>query len=233
MKFNKNAIIVGLLVLVVGLLMVFNLDATAWISVGGSLLASSLVILLNAFLVDAVKEDPLKEWGIEKVYYTRAEKNNDSDPLLDKARFRVDGVAFGLSSFRAKNQGRVENALRNGVNFRLLVMNPNSQFVRQRDLEEDNQQGHIAKTIHSLVSWADELNKKGYKGKIEVKGYSCMTLDFYWRIDDDIYIGPYWYKRPSQVTITYKFKKSGKCFATYAEYFEQLWSSTEMEKLTS
>lgn len=232
MKVNKNAIIVALILCIVGLVLIFKMQSPTWIGVGGSLLASSLVILLNVFLVERVPEDPLKDWGIAKVYETRAEKNADSDPHLDKARHCVDGIAFGLSSFRGKNAERVRACLNRGVSFRFLVMDPDSPFVHAREEEEGAQHGHIEKTIRDLVHWADELNAQKFKGRIEIRGYQCMTLDFYWRIDDEIYMGPYWYGRPSQVTITYKLKRSGRCFATYSEYFDKLWYDPSMRKLT-
>ena len=238
MEINKNAVIVSLLLALGGILLAFAdafyfmTESKIWIGIGCSLLASSLVILLNALLVDRVRADPLREWGIEKAYDSRQAKNADADPSLEHAHFRVDGVAFGLSAFRSKNCERVESAMARGVNFRFLVMDPDSPYASQRDKEEGNKTGHIAKTIHGLVDWANELNKKGFRGKIEVRGYQCMTLDFYWRIDDDIYIGPYWYNRPSSGTITYKFTPSGRCAKLYAEYFEQLWHAPGMRTLT-
>ena len=57
-----------------------------------------------------------------------------------------------------------------------------------------------------------------------------MTLDFYWRTDNVIYIGPYWNGYESQQTITYKFLKGGKGFKMYSDYFEKLW---ENDTLTS
>ena len=75
------------------------------------------------------------------------------------------------------------------------------------------------------------INTKKYKGKTEVRGYQCMTLDFYWRLDDDLYIGPYWYGIGSQQTITYRFKKGRKGFDIYEEYFENLWSNEELTKV--
>ena len=59
------------------------------------------------------------------------------------------------------------------------------------------------------------------------EGYKCMTLDFYWRVDDEIYIGPYWYGIGSQQTITYKFIAGKQGFEVYAEYFERLWENEE------
>ena len=58
-----------------------------------------------------------------------------------------------------------------------------------------------------------------------MRGYSTMTLDFYWRVDDYLYVGPYWYGVESQQTITYKFLDGGKGFTQYSDYFEELWNN--------
>lgn len=115
--------------------------------------------------------------------------------------------------------------MRKGVNFRLLVMNPESDFMKAREKEEGNE---IKNSINDLVNWANQLNLKSKKGKIIVKGYDAMTLDFYWRVDDDIYIGPYWYGYKSSDTVTYKFNSRGKGFRLYTDYFESLWENQEL-----
>ena len=58
-----------------------------------------------------------------------------------------------------------------------------------------------------------------------------MTLDFYWRVDDELYIGPYWYGISSQQTITYKFSEGGKGFNQYTSYFDDLWNDNELTKV--
>lgn len=105
-KFNLMAIIAGLIFFVIGLFLAL-MDAFVWDSptaivsnIGCSLLASAVVALITALLVDRRKENPLDEWKISKIYSTRAEKNADSDPELERARYQVDAVAFGLSNFR-------------------------------------------------------------------------------------------------------------------------------------
>lgn len=79
-----------------------------------------------------------------------------------------------------------------------------------------------------MVEWADTLNAKNFKGKIIVKGYNSMTLDFYWRVDNTVYVGPYWYGVDSQQTITYKFLDGGKGFTQYTEYFSSLWDNKRL-----
>lgn len=112
-------------------------------------------------------------------------------------------------------------------------MNPESAFVSEREKEENESQGQIKNTITQLIEWAEKLNKKGKNGTIEIKGYNCMTLDFYWRVDNEVYIGPYWQGISSQQTITYKFEEGGLGFQQYTEYFENLWNNPDNTVLVS
>ena len=220
-------------VLIVGDTYWWETRNNAWLSVGCSLVAAALISCLNVLLVDWVRERPIEKWKLEKIYATRSEKNMDSDPKLKELQYRLDGVAFGLKSFRTKQGVQVEDAMRRGVNVRLVTMDPDSRFVGQRELEEKEASGQIRNTIMQLVEWADALNRKGYKGCITVKGYSCMTLDFYWRMDNELYIGPYWYGWDSQQTVTYKFINGGRGFDLYTQYFDALWNDEKlMRKLT-
>ena len=111
---------------------------------------------------------------------------------------------------------------------RLLAMNPNSVFAKQRAIEENVHPDSIRDSIFKLVKWVNKLNKQSNKGQIEIKYYNAMTLDFYWRIDDDLYVGPYMYDIVSQQTITAKFSKGGKGFDLYSRYFDDLWNDDNL-----
>ena len=232
-KYNLKSIIAGLIVAIIGILMIicdvfwWKTTPMVWISIGCSLIASALVILLNAFLVDAQIYNPLDDWRLKTITSTRAEINNDCEIEMERARHQVDIVAFGLRSFRTTHtENQILSKLRKGINYRILTMNPQSEFVTARENEENNK--NIKDSIEALVEWADLLNNKSSKGKIVIKGYSSMTLDFYWRVDNVIYIGPYWNGYESQQTITYKYVQGGKCFKTYSDYFEKLWNNDKL-----
>ena len=139
---------------------------------------------------------------------------------------QLDGIAFGLRSFRTMRKIDVLECLNNGMNVRFLVMNPTGPFITQREREENAKAGTIAESIEALVEWAKDLNNLSRNGKITMKYYDSMTLDFYWRIDDVVYVGPYLLSSESQATITYKFEKGGRGFALYSNYFEELWDNT-------
>lgn len=169
------------------------------------------------------------DWGLERIFRTRAEKNAESDPKLENHNVKIlDGIAFGLSAFRCNREYDVLECLQNGMNMRLLVMNPNSEFAKQRAIEENSSPDSIKNSIVELVKWVNKLNKKSTDGKIEIKFYNTMTLDFYWRIDNELYVGPYMYNIMSQQTITAKFSNGGKGFSLYTHYFENLWNNTEL-----
>jgi hypothetical protein len=185
---------------------------------------------MHDFFVERKEVSMLDEWKIERIFATRAEKNAESDPELAKAKYCVDAVAFGLGSFRNKHSLKVETCLRNGVNFRIITMDPDSPYASARDEEEGDNPGATKHSIEQLIEWADKFNAKKLKGRIIVRGYSSMTLDFYWRVDDTLYVGPYWYGEKSQQTITYKFLDGGKGFTQYSEYFEKLWEDEKLCK---
>lgn len=235
-KYNWKSITVGFIVILLGILAVLvdyfllKTPQNLWISIGCSLVASGLVIFLTAIFLEKAPYNPLEEWGIEKIYSTRAEKEADSDRQLEDAKYRLDVIAFGLKTFRSRHNKQIEECLNRGVNIRILTMKPDSKWVIQREIEEKETRGQIKHTIEELVKWADELNEKSDKGKIVVCGYDAMTLDFYWRVDENLYVGPYWYGIPSQQTITYKFNSKGKAFTQFTGYFEELWENNELCK---
>lgn len=234
--YNWKSLFAGLIIILAGISMCIGSAYVLepWnnilLSIGCSLIASGLVILMHDFFVERKQTSLLDEWNIDRIYSTRAEKSAESDPELAKAKYCLDAIGFGFSSFRGKHTNKVVTLLRKGVDIRIITMNPNSQFTEIRDKEEHKSIGSTSHSIRDMIEWADKLNAQNPKGKIVIKGYDTMTLDFYWRVDDTLYVGPYWYGVDSQQTITYRFSDGGKGFAQYTEYFDNLWDNTDFCK---
>lgn len=182
-------------------------------------------LVLQAEKSDSAYNNIIKTWGMDYIFRSRAEKNMDSDPKLKISSIKqLDAIAFGLKTFRSFHTDDVEERLRDGMKIRFLVMNPDGKFIFQRECEELEVEGQIANSIRQLVEWAKRLREKT-GGDIQVKYYNSMTLDFYWRLGDTVYVGPYLYGKASQATITYKYTAGGKGFETYTQYFEELWNN--------
>lgn len=232
--YNWKSLFAGIVIILVGVVLCIVSPHTtapwnaACVSIGCSLIASGLVILMHDFFIERKKVSELDEWKVEKIYSTRAERNAEADPVIDKARYQIDGIAFGLSTFRNMYGKKFEHCLKKGVQIRLLTMDPESRFLPFREAEEKAGPGGIKETITDLISWANSLNQKNTKGKIIIKGYQSMTLDYYWRVDDELYVGPYWYGYKSSDTITYKFSAGGRGFQHYSDYFDKLWEDNDL-----
>lgn len=229
-----KATTIGLLVFSLGLVLLFFFgdyrDKSLWINVGCSLLASSLVILITE-IFEKKPKDPLEGWGVADFYESRKLMNIDTDKALHAAKKTIDVIGFGLRSFRDEKNATTDKLLLKGINIRILTMHPESKFIQEREKEEKVGTGHIKNSIEQLIKWADQKNQnKKNKGKIIIKGYNCMTLDFYWRVDDVIYIGPYLYGMESQNMISYKFA-NGKAYDMYREYFERLWEDDALSSV--
>ena len=233
-KINLKSIVAALVILAGGIFLAL-MDVFVWqstssiiLNIGCSFIASALVGIVTVLLVERQKVSPLEEWKIEKIYSTRAERNSEADPNIEHARYCIDGIAFGLSSFRNMYGKKIEQCLKKGVQVRLLTMDPLGEFISKREEEEKTAPGGIKDTIDELIKWADSLNQNNTRGKIVIKAYKSMTLDYYWRVDDDLYVGPYWYGYKSSDTITYKFVAGGRGFQHYGEYFEKLWEDSDL-----
>lgn len=226
---NKTAVIISLVFIIIGLLgIIIWGDSNTIINISCSIIASGITLLISTYTIERKKQYSVwEEWKLARIFKTRAEKNADSDPKLKHGVTVLDAVAFGLSSFRSFHTHDMQTCLNQGMNVRLLVMNPKSEFISQQEKEEGDAAGNIAKSINDLVEWAKALNQHSTNGKITIKGYQSMTLDFYWRIDDELYIGPYMKGKKSQQTITYKYKKGGEGFELYSSYFEELWNASD------
>lgn len=188
-----------------------------------------MAILTQLLLEDLVSND-IDDWKITKIFDRRSDKNKESDPLLSDLKETLDGIAFGLKKWRTNNSTEILNALNRGVNIRLITMNPDSPHVQER-ANEEGQNENLANSINDLIEFAKDMNSRSTSGKFEVKGYDCMTLGFYWRMDDFMYVGPYLYKKDSSDTITFKFVNGGKGFEYYRKYFDSLWNNSELKNL--
>lgn len=202
-----------------------NIEVNIKINVGCSLIASGIVILIQTIMNGNIrKNDPLKAWKLQNIYIRREGEDKDFAATLKKTKKQLDIVAFGLRKFREDHMTDLENLLKNNVKIRILTMNPMGRYITYREKEEEG--ANIKESIKDLATAIKNINDK-YDNKVELKGYNCMTLDYYFRMDNTIYVGQYWYRKNGRDTLTYKFTNKGLGlglgFNLYTKYFETLW----------
>lgn len=243
-KFKKiNGLLVNILVFCIGFIMtlisvIFNsigVLSSFLLSVGTSLIASSIVVFITSFYL--LEQNRLKQiiedWGLDGIYRTRAEMNPYSNEMLKMENKKIDIIAFGLKSFRDSQGDLLRSKVREGVKIRIITINPSSKFLAERERCEKEKKGQIKKTINDLIEFIGELKKiEKDKGQVEIRVYDSLPLDFYFGYKNQVFTGPYMYDMGSQQTISYSYKAKSYGFKYFSEYFEKLWNDSEFTKGT-
>lgn len=203
------------------------------ISIGTSIVASSIVIFLSSrYLIKESKTiEMVDTWKLNGIYLSRAEMNQNTNVCLRKCRKKLDIVAFGLKSFRETQSRLIEEKVKSGLKIRILTIDPQSRFISQREKDEGEVIGQISNTIIQLSTWINNLKTLAPDPKnVQIKYYDTLPLDFYFRVDDHLFLGPYMYGRSSQQTFSYEFKYGGLGFQYWTTYFEELWLNIDLSK---
>lgn len=228
-----NAVIglLGIILILVGILLAENLG-DKWeavvISVGASLVASAVVSYLSSIYTYKRKrtKEITETWGLNHISNDRAQMHTFVGEKLDKAQDHLDIIAFGLKSFRESKRAVINDKVRHGMSIRIITVNPQCNYLQQRDIDEDKVVGSTSDSILQLCKFVSEL-KQVSGNKVEIRFCNTLPTEVYFRVDDYIYTGPYQFGKESQRTITLEYKGSGKGHSYYKEYFEMLWNDKD------
>ncbi len=238
---NVNATLINIIVFGLGIILILiamlsgnNENAVQiCLSIGTSLIASSIVVFLSSrYLVNQNKSTQIiQQWKMTGIFETRADMNRSSNFYLEYNKNKLDIVAFGLKGFRDSKKEIIKEKINKRMMVRILTMSPNSEFLKEREKAEKEIEGQIKNTIIQLGRWVENLQKDQlYEGQVQIKYYDSIPIDFYFGLDDVVFVGPYMYGIQSQQTISYEFKKGGAGFNYYNEYFNKLWDNDEFCK---
>ncbi len=197
------------------------------LSIGCSLIASSVVSFLTSkYLVRSTRVKKVIDfWGLEGIYETRQEMNRSSDRAFGSLEKHLDIIAWGLKSFRDAKGEAIKEKIKTGLKIRIIAPYPDSEYVEQREKDENEVPGQIRNTILNLQAWVEELKQIAPDpSHVQIRYYKSLPEDFYFRSDDSVFVGAYLYGISSQQTISYEFKGTGRGATYYKDYFEKLWN---------
>lgn len=201
-------------------------------AIGGALIASGIVgvtLFLYVFTTETLKSriEALTTAGLVKIFSGRSVLIRDEyHKRLAHAR-HIDLVGFGLSAFR-------EDYINDFVGWshradvRILLIDPDfptseHSLADQRDREENNTVGQIRSDVQAFeraVSNLSGLNKKRFKLH-RVRAIPAINM---FRIDDDVFWGPYLMNQQSRNTPTLLAVRGGFLFDMLEKHFEALWA---------
>jgi hypothetical protein len=182
--------------------------------IGTSLIASSFVaqITKKYYIDNNEKEKIIEKWGLEEIYEYRAESNNLLNEKIERAK-NIDAIVQGgLKNLRKNMNSRLSELLEGKLKIRILI--PEAEFGNQENKE--------------LLEWYKCLSIRAQKN-IEIREYSGLPQELYFRVDDEIVVGPYMIMRDGAQTITYRIKLASKLGNIYDNNFRELWKTAEVK----
>jgi hypothetical protein len=204
------------------------------LGIGGSLVATGiagaslfLYILMGEGLRSRIAA--IAQAGITNVFSARSVKiQNEYHERLKSAR-QIDLVGYGLSAFR---QDYVQDfvAWSHRATVRILLIDPDfpspeNRIVDQRDREEKHPVGQTRNDILEFEKAVSEL-KELRRDRFQVRRTRAIPSINLFRIDNEIFWGPYLMNRESRNTVTLLVSRHGYLFDMLVEHFSGLWDQS-------
>jgi hypothetical protein len=204
-------------------------------SVGGSLIAGGIAgvtLFLYVLTTEGLRSriEAFTKAGLLKIFSGRSVLiREEYDIRLAKAR-RIDLAGFGLSAFR---EDHINDFVgwSHRADVRILLIDPDFPSQRhsladQRDREEDNPDGQIRRDVEAFERAASNLSGLD-RQRFQLRRMRCIPAINLFRIDDDVFWGPYLMQQQSRNTLTLLATRGGFLFDMLEKHFEALWAQSQ------
>jgi len=200
--------------------------------IGGSLIASGVAgvsLFLYVSFTDTLRAqiETISKAGLSTIYSGRSVQIRDAYHERLTAARKIDLIGYGLSSFRQDYLEHFVDWSRR-AQVRILLIDPDfpspeTSLADQRDREEQHSPGQ---TRGDVLAFEDAVSKlSGLRhGQFKVHRVSCIPAINVFRIDDEIFWGPYLMHQQSRNTPTLLVARGGFLFDSLEKHFEALWS---------
>jgi hypothetical protein len=199
-----------------------------WTAVGTSLIATGgagAVIYVYLARTEATREalEMLSSFGLTRIYDRRAAQiRSEYASRLSVATSNIDIIGFGLKDFRRDYIAEL-GALSAKANIRILLIDPATELARLRDGEEHQSAGTIAREVEEFITQYSQLYGASPPPKLALRLYTCLPSVNIFRIDNDIFWGPYFVGRASGNTATFRVRRGGTLYDQLLQHFEEIW----------
>jgi hypothetical protein len=209
------------------------------VSVGGSIIAAAIagwVLFLYLWLSqdEIHRMEIIRKFGLIEAFESRAVRiKTEYDTRLDHASNAIDIMGFGLRAFNEDfHQDFAKWADRAKV--RILLLDPefpNEEYsiADQRDREENNDVGDIRRDVRAFVRGCAEL-LKNRRPNFQIKLYRCLPSINIFRIDDNLFWGPYLIGDVSRNFPTFLLDQRGTLYKRLLDHFDEIWSNEKFSR---
>ena len=234
LKFFRDQIVyllINLVIFLFAFLFIFigyNPDNTdrknaIYLAIGTSLIAAGIVGTFE-FWKELSKNKMLEkinnvilEGGLDYIFPKR--DLDKYDYLMRNLSSKLDITGYSLNAFYESYVDLIVEKVRQipSINIRILVVSPESEFSKHRATLE-------GKSYESVKNSIDRLKKKFSSFEnINIKQINTPLTTMIFKIDNVMFVGPHFYKKPSKSTLTIELNRDGWLYEEFEEEFEKLW----------
>lgn len=204
---------------------------TCFETIGGSLIAAGIsgYIIYWAIFVNKKKTrseveilNKLREFGILNLHDRRL-LYSEYEKACKNTKEHFDILGFGLRTFIEDNKEKLIPWSKT-FKIRILVLNPNNPNCKQRDYEEDDPEGKLKDDILYITKIVLDLKNP----RVKIKWYNAIPVTNILRMDEIMWVGPYFIKERSRNAYVITLNKSGFLFNKYLSHFEKIWHNPKL-----
>lgn len=205
-------------------------------AIGTSLIAAGVTgwaVFVHIFISEARQKKIrlFDELRIEAFFRSRGPSiKPEYDVRIARVCRHIDVLGFGQRAL-------VEDYLvkfpdwKKRASVRILLLDPEypvaeNSVASLRDHDEGDNGGDIARDVRTFISQAGGL----FNEQFQVRLYRCLPTVNLFRIDDDLFWGPYLIRRVSRNSPTFVVNSGGVLFTELMDHFETIWSSDSLSR---
>lgn len=203
-------------------------------AIGASLIAASVagwVIFVYVRLSERRIEvlEALDRFGFVAAFEGRAALiKHEYDRRLAGAK-HIDIMAFGLKSLWEDYHGEFAT-WKQRAHVRILLIDPKSPYTEQRDKEEEELPGSIRGSAKRFLRETEGVRNETTGRPFQVRLYTCLPSVNIFRVDDEIFWGPYFIHAPSRNSPTFVVRRGGLLYGRLISHFDTIWSSDTLSR---
>jgi hypothetical protein len=231
-------LLVHLLLIVAGYLLIATKrpsepGASTFEGIGASLVAAGITGMV-VFVYIRLSQDAserlriLAEFGIVSAFEARAARiKAEYDRRLKSAK-NIDVMGFGLKALR-EDYRHIFGSWAQECHVRVLLLDPTfpdatDSYAKQRESEEGDTPGSIKASVEAFLVDTQALRGTQADSRFQVRLYRCLPAVNIFRVDDELFWGPYLIGGPSRNNPTLIVKRGGLLYSRLMEHFEKIWN---------
>ena len=207
-------------------------------AVGASLVAAAVtgwVVFVYVRLSERRAEalEILDRFGFVTAFESRAARiKSEYDDRLARASECIDIMGFGLEALWEDYHSQFAD-WKSRAHVRILLIDPTSGYARQRDIEEAEIPGNIQRSAKRFLRETEKLRSDRGKHRFEIRLYTCLPSVNIFRVDDEMFWGPYLVRAQSRNAPTFVVKHGGVLYRRLLEHFDTIWKSDILSRPVS